>query len=324
MALCSKPSRGFPVLPREIRDMICQHIASAAGIRVIFYARYTLDLADKKYDRFFGILHELGKDSSTAKEVYQEILLGAKFIHQWARGSPIIINPTWTFLEGYSPIGGVNVPYGFGANIDLRKCLRDLEVEVKHYCLYEGAIDQTNVSYLERGLTLLPEIPYLRRLRLTVWILPYTDAYHQPMVLLGKISSPIKRLKQHFGDNMSVSIYRDLPHNIYRDLPHNTTNVFIGSHDVTWMWDSPSLTSEENAATTLGAVEERIKRLITNEADPNESSTLVDQLSVAVRQLPQEKDQILSMDDWSVGVGIPKEEWLEIKKTWKHTGRRRR
>ena len=75
--------------------------------------------------------------------------------------------------------------------------------------------------------------------------------------------------------------------------------------------------SEDNAETTLVAVEQRIQGLIAKGVDSNGASTLVEELRAAAARLPQSKDDILKTDEWTVGTGITIDEWLNIKNEWR-------
>ena len=310
MALCTKPSGGFAVLPREVRDMICWQIASAAGIRVKLYHHYELHLSNKDYVVCIKTLHDSARKSSIAQVVFEEILTAAQFIRQWAFKSEFVINYTTIplIMRSYGPI--VDIDVSSGTLIDLRDCVRDLELDVRYHRLKACEKDQRDFSDLELGLTQLPQLPHLRRIRLTVWIPSYIDVYHMFMPLVERTSSTIKQLKKRLGDNMSISISRDFMHLM-------NSKDFVDSYDVGWMWDPPSFTSEDDTESDLVAVEQRIKRLIADGVDPNGALTLVEELRAAADRLPQSKDDIVRMDAWSVGSGITKEKWLEIKKTWR-------
>ena len=306
-ALHPKPSGGFYALPRELRDMICKQIASDAGIRVNLYDHYSLEIADKEFVGCLKMLYEWSPRSSMAQAVYEEILSGAQFIRQWVLEPGSIVCSTMPLIMGsYGPMDGMEVSPR--STVDLRYCVRDIELDIKYYRLNDSAEKPRDLSSVKLGLTQLSQLPNLRRVRLIVWILAYTDAYHGPMRLFGSISSAIKQLKKRVGDNFSISIQRP-----FLDNP----TIFFGSYDINWMWDPPSRASEENAKTSLTAVEERIKRLITDGVDPNKAYWLVDELRAAACQLPEHKDAIMKVDDWSVGSGITKEMWLETRRTWR-------
>ena len=302
MALRSRFSTGFAALPRELRDMICKQIASAAGIRVTLYGHYTLELADEQFAGCLQMLYEWAPRSLLSQTVYEEILSGAHFIRQWVLEPGSIVQATMPLImQGYGPIERMEIsPRSI---IDLRYCVRDIDLDIKYYRLNDLHEKPRELLDVELGLAQLSQLPNLRRVKLTIWILAYIDAYHGPMRLLGSISSAVKQLKKQVGDNLSVSIHRN---------PTDTSSIFIDSHDISWMWDPPSRMSEDNAETKLVVVEQRIKRLITG---PNLAYTLVDELRDAADRLPQDKNDILRMDGWSVGTGITKEKWLRIRQT---------
>ena len=287
--------------------MICKQIASDAGIRVNLYDHYLMEVADKEFLGCLKMLYEWTPRSSMAQEVYEEILMGAQFIRQWILEPGSIVCSTMPLIMGgYGPIIGME--FSPRSIIDLRYCVRDIELDIKYYRLNDRDENPTDLSSVELGLTQLSQLPNLRRVKLTIWILPYTDAYHGPMLLFGSISSAITQLKKRVGDNLSISIQRPFLKN---------PSIFFGSYDIDWMWDPPSLMSEENAKTSLTDVEERIKSLIADGVDPYKASGLVDDLRAAASMLPEHKDAILKMDDWSVGSGITKEKWLEVRRTWR-------
>ena len=310
MAVHSKTSGSFAVLPREVRDMICWQIASAAGIRVKLYDHYELHLANKDYVVCIKTLHDSARKSSIAQVVFEEILSAAQFVRQWAFKSEFVFNYATIplIMRSYGPI--VDIDVSSGTVIDLRDCVRDLELDVRCHRreIYEK--DQRDLSYLELGLTQLPHLPHLRRISLTVWIPSYIDAYHRLMPLVERVSSAIKQLKKRADVNMSISICRDFMH-------LSKSKDFVDCYNVGWMWDSPDPMSEENAEPDIVAVEQRIKRLIADGVDPDGASTLIEELRAAADRLPQSKDDIVRMDAWSVGSGITKEKWLEIKRTWR-------
>ena len=130
MALCPNPSGGFAALPREIRNMICEQIASAAGIHVHLYHSNGIYLADEGYVMCIEMLHEWAPRSSMAKAVYEEILSATPFTRQWILASEPVIDLTIPLiLGGY--IGGMDVTSG--TLIDIRDCVRDLELDIRYY-----------------------------------------------------------------------------------------------------------------------------------------------------------------------------------------------
>ena len=312
MALSLKPSGGFAALPREIRDMICEQIAAAAGIHVDLCGCSSLDLYDIEFAGCIKMLHEWAPKSSVAKAAYEAILSAANYRGDWTCESKVIIDPTTPLIMGRrGPNGGVDV--SSGTMIDLRDCVRDIGLDVemtRHLPSYADKEDQENLLRLERELTQLCQLPRLRRFRLTVWIPCYGDAYHRPMLFFASMSSAIKQLRKRVEGNISVSICRDF---ILDQEPFD----FIDPYNVNWMWDPSSFASAEHAKTSLAAVERRMKRLIADGVDPNGAFTLVEELRTTANALPQNKGDVVNMDDWSVGTGITKEKWLKIRKTWK-------
>ena len=305
MALRSRSSTGFTDLPRELRDIICKEIASAAGIRVKLFSHYKMDLADEEYAGCLQMLYDWSPKSLLAQTVYDEILVGAQFERQWVLEPGSIVWSTMPLImQGYGPIEKMKISPR--STIDLQYCVRDIDLDIKYYRLNDSYERECDLSSVEFGLAQLSQLPNLRRVKLTVWIHAYIDAYHGPMRLFGSISSAVKQVKKQVGDNLSVSIRRN---------PTDTLSIFIDSHDISWMWDPPSCTSEENAGTNLVAVEKRIKGLIADRAHPHGPSRLVEDLRDAVGRLPQDKHDIVRMDDWSVGTGITKEKWLKIRGT---------
>ena len=313
MALCPKPSGGFAALPREIRDMICEQIASAAGIRVYLYSYYSLELDDIEFAGCIKMLHKWAPKSSVAKAAYEAILSAARFFADWTSQSEVIIDPTLPFTMGGRGLNG-GMDIFSGTSIDIRDCVRDIALNVRvdrHRAIYTDKKDEENLVKFERELSQLCQLPHLRRVRLTVWIPAYHGVYHISMLVFARTSSAIKQLRKRVDGNLSVSINR-----AYSYLMDDS-DPFIDSLDISWMWDPPSFTSEENTKTSnLMAVEQRMKRLMADGVDTNGAFTLVEELRAAAARLPQSKNDIVRMDDWSVGSGITKEEWLEIKKTW--------
>ena len=314
MALCPKSSGGFAALPREIRDMICEQIAAAAGIRVdLFrvhlYDAHSLHLADEEFAGCIKMLHAWAPKSSVAKAAYERILSAAYYGVDWTCQSKVIIDPTTPLIMGRrGPNEGVDI--FSGTSIDLRNCVGDigLDVEMARHCAtYTDKKDEENLVNLERELSQLCQLPRLRRVWFTVWIPTHHKVYDRPMVVFARMSNAIKQLRKRVDGNLSVSICREIYY-------LRETFDFIDP-DISWMWDPPSFTSEESM--NLVAVEQRMKRLIADGVDPNGAFSLVEELRAAAAKLPQSKDDMVRMDDWSVGSGITKEKWLEIKRTWK-------
>ena len=313
MALCPKSSGDFAALPREIRDMICEEIASAAGICVRLYGHYSLDLADEEFASCIKMLHEWAPKSSVAKAAYEAILSAARFFADWTSESEVIIDPTIPFTMGRRGFNG-GIDIFSGTSIDIRDCVRDIGLNVgidRHRATYTDKKDEENLERLERELSQLCQLPHLRRVRLRVWVPSYHEVYHISMPVFARISSAIKQLRKRVDGNLSVSTCRGLNYLMEEVDP------FIDPFDISWIWDPPSLMSEENAGTDLVAVEQRMKRLIADGVDPNGAFTLVEELRAAAARLPQSKDDILKMDKWTVGTGITIEKWLDIKKNWK-------
>ena len=292
--------------------MICDQIASAAGIYVNFYDRYSLQLADEEFAGFIKMLHECAPKSSVAKTAYERILSAAEFKGDWTSESEVIIDSTTPLtMGGFCGRGGVDI--FSGTTIDIRDCVRDIGLDVEMTCHlpdYADKEDQENLVKLDRELSQLCRLPNLRQARLTVWIPVYGDAYYRPMIFFERMSSAIKRLRKRVDGNLEVSIHRDF---IYGREKFD----FIDPYNVSWMWDPPTLMSRADTDVELVAVEQRIRKLFADGVNPNGDLTLLEELHAAVHQLPQNKNDILEMDDWSVGTGITKEKWLKIKKTWK-------
>ena len=311
MALCPKSSGGFAALPREIRDMICEQIASAARIRVRLYHHYELDLADEGFSGCIKMLHEWAPKSSVAKAAYEVVLSAADYRGDWTPRLNNVIDWTKPVFMGVRGPNGIDI--FSGTSIDIRDCVRDIRFDIEmHNQLrtYTDKKDEENLVSLERKLSQLCQLPRLRRVRLTVIVPSHHEVYHRPLLILARMSSTIKQLRKRVDGNLSVLTRRDLVY--LRPTPH-----FFGPHDISWMWDPPSFTTEDDTKTDIVAVEQRIKRLIADGVDPNGALTLVEELRAAADRLPQSKDDIVRMDAWSVGSGITKEKWLEIKKTWR-------
>ena len=309
MALCPKSSGGFAALPREIRDMICEHIASAARIRVRLYHHYQLDLADEGFSGCIKMLHDWAPKSSVAKAAYEVILSAADYRGDWTPRLDNVID--WTkpvFMGGRGPNG---IDIFSGTSIDIRDCVRDIGLDIEMHDqlrTYTDKKDEENLVGLKRKLSQLCQLPRLRRVRLTVIVPSDHEVYHKPLLILARMSSTIKQLRERVDGNLSVLTRRDLVY--LRPTPH-----FIDPHDISWMWDPPSFTSDSESG--LVAVEQRMKRLIADGVDTIGAITLVEELRAAADKLPQSKDDIVRMDDWTVGSGITKEKWLEIKQTWR-------
>lgn len=299
-------------MPREIRDMICKEIASAAGIDITLcgdYCSYSLFLDETEFDGCIKMLHKWAPKSSVAKTAYEVILSGASYKAYWSYESKILIDPTIPLTMRFCADKGVDI--FSGTSIDIRDCIMNMRVGVEmtgHLCIYEGKGDQANLVRLERELSKLCQLPRLRRVSIAVWTPLSSNAYESSMLFFERMSSVIKQLKKRVDGNISISTSRDLMRKMdYLDC--------IDPFDVSWMWDPPGSANEKNAKNCLAAVEERIKRLITNGVDSGDALTLVEELRVAAKQLPTAEADVWKMDDWSVGSGITKEKWLEIRNT---------
>lgn len=312
MALCPNFSGGFAALPREIRDMIYERIAFAAGISVTLCGQHSWRIFDEEFAGCMEMLHEWAPKSSVAKAAFKGILSAANYRGHWTSESEIVFDATTPlFMARHYFDRSMDILSGI--SIDLGNCVRKIHLNVemsRHLPSYADKKDQENLVKLERELSQLCQLPRLRRFSLTVWMPSYGDAYYRPMLFFERMSSAIKQLKKRVDGNIYVSISRDF----FYDTEKTS---FIDPYNVSWMWDPPSFANAKHAKTELAAVEERIKRLITDGVDPTEDLTLVEELHAAANMLPQDKNDIVGMDDWSVGTGITEEKWLAIRKTWK-------
>ena len=315
MALSPKPSSGFTSLPREVRDMIWVHIASAAGIKVKLCGRHSWKIFDEEFAGCMQTLHEWAPKSSMAKAAFEGILSAAEYRGHWTSEKKIVFDPaTPLFMANHYHLNR-KMDILSGISFDLRNCVRRIHLDVeisRHLPSYEDKEDQENLVKFERELSRLCQLPRLRRFSLTVWMPSYGDAYYRPMLFFERTSSAIKQLKQRVNGNIYVSISREF-------LGNRENTSFIDPYNVSWMWDPPSSAKAKHAETEteIVAVEERIKRLITDGLKPTEYLTLLEEFRAAADMLPQDKNDIVEMDDWSVGTGITKEKWLAIRKTWK-------
>ena len=292
--------------------MIWEHIASASGITVTLCGHHSWKVFDEEFAGCMRMLHEWTPKSSMAKAAFEGILSAAEYRGDWTWNSEIVFDATTPLFMAYHYLNG-RMDILSGVSVDLRNCVRNIKLDVeisRHLPSYEDKEDQENLVKLERELSQLCQLPRLRRFSLTVWMPSYGDAYYRPMLFFERTSSAIKQLKQRVDGNTKVSICRD-----YLG-PTEGTN-FIDPYNVSWMWDSPSFAKAKHDETDIVAVEERIKRLITDGVAPTEYLTLLEELRAAADMLPQDKDDIVEMDDWSLGTGITKENWLAIRKSWK-------
>ena len=143
-----------------------------------------------------------------AKAVYEEILSATPFTRQWILASEPVIDLTIPLiLGGY--IGGMDVTSG--TLIDIRDCVRDLELDIRYYRYDDDEADQTHLPKLERGMFQLCQLPRLRRVKLTFGTPGLSDAYHEKTLFFERISSAIKQLKKRLGDK---NVHLDLLHSI--------------------------------------------------------------------------------------------------------------
>lgn len=56
--------------------------------------------------------------------------------------------------------------------------------------------------------------------------------------------------------------------------------------------------------------------LIADEVDPDGDLTLLEEVRAAASQLPQKSDDLLRMEEWSIGTGMGMTQWLIVKENW--------
>ena len=311
MALSQNPAGGFARFPREIRDMVFAQVASAAGVRCHRYHPFSLEVCDEQgYAGCIKMLHEWASRSYIAKAACEELWASGPFWCEWYPGSDVLIHPKAPLHQHMRSVGPQPI-VSLGAPINLGDCLRDIRLKVDPL-LDDPLEDQENLHKLRRELTEFTKFPRLHWLQIDFWIPKEGDAYYKGLVLVESLLSPCRELRRHLGANFNVTIIRDW---LIDDIAKKAE--FIERYNISWMWDPPKYVPRANISAGLADVEEHIKSLIVDGADPDGPYTLLQELQTAASRLPQKKEEIIRMKDWSVGFGVSMKDWLWLKEHWR-------
>ena len=305
MALSGNPVCSFATLPREIRDMVFTHVASAAGVSITIRQTCNLYMDDAKgYAECIIMLHNWASRSHIAKEACEALWATGPFTRQWHSWSDLVIDPKVNLQLYYKRCKS---RFFLGAPIDSRKYIKDIDFDVDlplDNPPYPDLEDERNLSELGQELSNLAMFPRLRQVRINVVIPEESDAYHSGLRLVESLSNPCKQLRHQLGMNFQFSLIRLWP------------AAFVGRLDISWMWDPPCYVVGESATRELNDMEEHIKALIAHGAPLNGGKTLLEELRAAASKLPRGKGEIVRIKDWTVGCGVSKEEWLWMKQDW--------
>ena len=309
MALSGNPARNFAAFPREIRDMVFTHVASAAGVKIDYYNTFNLCIDD--VEPFTGcmiMLHEWATKSHVARAACEVLWAQGPFRCEWHSWSSLMIDAS-AHPELHLRCSTRKRSICLGAPIDPRRYIRDVELEVDLDLddpSFPNHAHGQNLYMLGRELSKLHMLPRLRQVNIDIWIPVEDDAYHNGMGLVESLSSHCRVLRRQLGACFNITLIRD------RD--HDTGTKMMEQHNISWMWDWPNYIPRDSKTTELNDVEEHIKALLVDGTDSQD--TLLGELRAAASKLPQRKTQIARMKDWSVGSGVGKEEWVWLKEHW--------
>ena len=311
MALNGSPTSSFAAFPREIRDMVFAHVASAAGVKVDYYGTFNLYIDDVEgFTDCIVMLHDWATKSHIARAGCEELWARSPFGCEWHSWSDLLIEAN-AHPELHLRCATRKTSISLGSPINPRRYIKDVDLEVDLPLddpSYPNHSQQQNLYKLGRELSKLPMLPRLRRVGIDIWIPQEYNAYYIGMQLVESLSNPCRQLRHHLGMGFSISLIKDR-------APDFGTE-YIGRHDISWMWDLPCYIPRNSVTTELNDVEEHIKALTVGDPDQNGGRSLLEELRTTASKLPQNKKEIVRMKDWSVGFGVSKEEWLWLKEHW--------
>ena len=303
MAISGNPTYNFVTLPREIRDMVFTHVASAADVKIEYYDTFNLYIGGVKgYTDCIIMLHEWATKSHVARAACEELWSRGPFRCEWHSWSNFIIDAN-AHPELHLRCETRRKSISLGTPIDPRRYIRDVELEIDlplDSPSYPNIAQKEDLYQLGRALSKLPMLPRLRQVGIDICIPHEYNAYFHGMTLVESLSTPCRQLRRQLGMGFNISLTRDRAHDFGTE--------FIGRHDISWMWDLPCYVPRESATRELNDVEEHIKALLVDGVDRNEGKTLLEELRAAASRLPQKKKGIVRMKNWAVGFGISKEE----------------
>ena len=304
---------GFAALPREIRDMIFWNIASSAEITVDSHDSYYLLLPQywergNDYTDCIIMLHEWAPKSYIAKAACEVLWSYGTFHHGWYFKSEAIIDPRETLYiqTGLSERKSVGTP------IDLRECVRDLQLytnPMPHSYAEPTELDTQSLLKLQRELSQLHEFPHLRRVHLEIWLEQECDAYSEGMAIVESILEAFKELRARIGTGLLISLCRTWPYDLEKFKYIEQTNI-------EWMWKPPSREERNRVEQGVATTDQWIRVLIADGVGPKAEYTLLEELLYACETLPQEKDELAAMESWEPWTGISEDEFKDIKEHW--------
>lgn len=320
MAFSQNPTSGFAGFPREIRDMVFAEVATAARFSVDEF-KNTSDVTLEVIEGYTGcikMLHEWASRSHIAKAACEQLWERLPFRRKWYSSSNVIprLRSIPLCLLSRDRLGGTSERIRLGT-IDLRSYLRKLSLWV-HLNLddpwYPNFEDQENLYKLGQELAKLARFPRLRKLRINVLIPLKYDTLDIGMMLVESLAQPCRELRRQLRTGFNLTLFRDGR----RSRAGDVHDGYIGHSRIDWMLDPPTYVPRASITAGLSDVEEQIRALVEDVADPNKHSPSLQDLRAAAAKLPQKRDEILQMKEWSVGSGLDMVDWLRLKRVREH------
>ena len=297
--------------------MVFAEVASAAGARIdINCTSYAVLTVNEEYTGCIKMLHEWASRSHIAKAACEELWVCSSFTCTWSSFSDVITRPNIPLcLDSGEERGEGSEFIHLETLINPRDCLRELELEVKLELddpSYHNFEDQDNLYNLGQELAKLARFPRLRKLRIDVPFPVECDAYHKGMIFVESLSQPCRELRRRLRTSFSVTLNRGWGMT-WESWESWGEDDLIDDYEIGWMWDPPTHVPRASITAGLSDVEEHIRALIGDIADPNEQSTSLQNLRAAAAKLPRRQEEALQMKEWSVGCGLSMEQWRWLK-----------